>query len=186
MNESMYFQMPDTLAIREIKINRKVITTTLLDPKEFTREEIDELYTKRGLIEVDFRFIKTVLQMDILRCKTPGMVCKEIWVNLLVYNLIRTVMAQAAHRYNIPPRTLSFKGTLQQLNAFKKRFLRTTKKRLSTMYGHLLKAIVSHRVGNRPGRSEPRAVKRRRKPYPLLTKPREEARNELRRGGVSA
>jgi len=124
--------------------------------------------------------------MDILRCKTPDMVCKEIWVNLLAYNLIRTVMAQAAHRHNLPPRTLSFKDTLQQLNAFKKRFLRTAKKRLSTMYGHLLKAIVSHRVGNRPGRSEPRAVKRRRKPYPLLTKPREEARNELRRGGVSA
>ncbi|KAF5410106.1 MAG: hypothetical protein C5S47_07500 [Candidatus Methanogasteraceae archaeon] len=134
MNESMYLQMPDTLTIREIKINRKVITTTLLDPKKFTREEIDELYTKRWLIEVDFRFIKTVLQMDILRFKTPDMVCKEIWVNLLAYNLIRTVMAQAAHHYNLPPRTLSFKGTLQQLNVFKERFLRTSKKHLSTQY----------------------------------------------------
>ena len=172
--------------IREIEINRKVITTTLLNPKEVTRKEIGELYTKRWLIEVDFRFIKTVLQMDILRCKTPDMVCKEIWVHLLAYNLIRTVMAQAAHRYNLPPRTLSFKGTLQQLNAFKERFLRTAKKHLSTMCEHLLKAIVSHRVGNRHRRSEPHAVKRRRKPYPLLTKPREEARNELCGGGVSA
>nr|QNO46826.1 hypothetical protein AEBCLJCM_00003 [Methanosarcinales archaeon ANME-2c ERB4] len=186
MNESMYRQMPDTLTIREIKINRKVIITTLLDPKEVTGEEIGELYTKRWLIEVDFSFIKTVLQMDVLRCKTPDMVRKEIWVHLLAYNLIRTVMAQTAHRYNLPPRTLSFKGTLQQLNAFKERFLRTAEKRLFTMCGHLLKAIASHRVGNRPGRSEPRAVKRRRKPYPLLTKPREEARNELRGGGVSA
>ncbi|MEA3282236.1 MAG: IS4 family transposase [Euryarchaeota archaeon] len=187
MTESMYLQMPDTITIREIKINKKVITTTLLDPKKFTREEIDELYTKRWLIEVDFRFIKTVLQMDILRCKTPDMVCKEIWVNLLAYNLIRTVMAQAAHHYNLPPRTLSFKGTLQQLNAFKERFLRTAKKHLSSMYEYLLEAIVRHRVGNRHRRSEPRAVKRRRKPYPLLTKPREEARNELwGGGGVSA
>ncbi|MCK5109834.1 MAG: IS4 family transposase, partial [Methanosarcinales archaeon] len=172
MNKSMYCQMPDTLTIREIRINRKVITTTLLNPKEVTRKEIDELYTKRWLIEVDFRFIKTVLQMDILRCKTPDMVCKEIWVHLLAYNLIRTVMAQAAHRYNLPPRTLSFKGTIQQLNAFKERFLRSTEKCLSTMCEHLLKAIVGQRVGNRHRRSEPRAVKRRRKPYPLLTKPR--------------
>ena len=94
--------------IREIKINGKVITTALLDPKEVTRKEIGELYTERWLIEVDFRFIKTVLQMDILRCKTPDMVCKEIWVHLLAYNLIRTVMAQAAHRYNLPPRTPEF------------------------------------------------------------------------------
>ena len=104
----MYSQMPDTLTIREIEINRKVITTTLLNPKEVTRKEIGELYTKRWLIEVDFRFIKTVLQMDILRCKTPDMVCKEIWVHLLAYNLNRTVMAQAAHRYNLPPRTPEF------------------------------------------------------------------------------
>jgi len=186
MSEIMYCQMPDTLAIREIKINKKVITTTLLNPKEVTRKELGKLYTKRWLIEVDFRFIKTVLQMDVLRCKTPDMVCKEIWVHLLAYNLIRMVMAQAAYRYNLPPRTLSFKGTLQQLNAFKGEFLRTAKTRLSIMYGYLLEAIASHRVGNRSRRSEPRAVKRRRKPYPLLTKPREEACNELRRGGASA
>nr|QNO47960.1 hypothetical protein DBNCDMDK_00049 [Methanosarcinales archaeon ANME-2c ERB4] len=108
MNESMYRQMPDTLAIREIKISGKVTTTTLLNPKEVTRKEIGELYTERWLIEVDFSFIKTVLQMDILRCKTPDMVYKEIWVHLLAYNLIRTVMAQAAHRYNLPPRTPEF------------------------------------------------------------------------------
>ena len=107
-------------------------------------------------------------------------------MHLLAYNLIRTVMAQAAYRYNLPPRTLSFKGTLQQLNAFKGTFLRTAKTRLSIMYGYLLEAIASHRTGNRSRRSEPRAVKRRRKPYPLLTKPREEARNELHRGGASA
>lgn len=186
MNESMYCQMPDLLTIREVKINGKVITTTLLNPKEVTRKEIGELYTERWLIEVDFRFIKTVLQMDVLSCKTPDMVCKEIWVHLLAYNLIRTVMAQAAHRYNLPPRTLSFKGTLQQLNALKDTILCADEKSLPDLYEHLLKAISRHRVGGRPGRSEPRAVKRRRKPYPLLTKPREEARNELRGGGISA
>ena len=186
MDESMYRQMPDTLTMREIEINGKVITTTLLNPTEVTRKEIGELYTKRWLIEVDFRFIKTVLQMDILRCKTPDMVCKEILVHLLAYNLIRTVMAQAAYRYNLPPRTLSFKGTLQQLNAFKDTLLCADEKSLPDFYKYLLEAISSQHVGDRPGRSEPRAVKRRRKPYPLLTKPREEARNELRGGGISA
>ena len=186
MDETTYLQMPDTLTIREIKINGKVIITTLLDPKEFIRKEIGELYTKRWLIEVDFRFIKTVLQMDVLRCKTPEMVRKEIYVHLLAYNLIRTVMAQTAHRYGVSPRTLSFKGALQQLNAFKDTILRTDDESLPSLYEHILKAISRHRVGNRPGRREPRAIKRRRKPYPLLTKSREEARNELRGGGVSA
>ena len=80
----------------------------------------------------------------------------------------------------------SFKGTLQHLDAFKDTFLRADEKSLPGLYKHLLKAIASHRVGNRHRRSEPRAVKRRSKPYPLLTKPREEARNELRGGGTSA
>ena len=186
MTEIIYCQMPDTLTIREIKSNKKIITTTLLDPKEVTRKELGELYTKRWFIEVDFRFIKTVLQMDVLRCKTPDMVCKEIWVHLLAYNLIRTVMAQAAHRYDVSPQTLSFKGTLQHLDAFKKTFLHTDEKHFPTIHGYLLKAIAIRRVGNRSRRSEPRAVKRRRKPYPLLTKPREEARKELCGGGVSA
>jgi len=186
MDADTYRQMPDTLTIREIKINGKVITTTLLDPKEVTRKEIGELYTKRWLIEVDFDSIKTVLQMDVLRCKTPDLVRKEIYVHLLAYNLIRTVMAQTAHRYDVSPRTLSFKGALQQLNAFKDTFLCADEKSLPGLYEHLLKAISSHHVGNRPGRSEPRAVKRRRKPYPLLTKPRDKARNELRGGGISA
>ena len=164
MDAAAYRQMSDTPAIREIEINGKVITITLLDPKEVTRKEIGELYTKRWLIEVDFRFIKTVLQMDVLRCKTPDMVCKEIWVHLLAYNLIRTVMAQAAYRYNLPPRTLSFKGTLQQLNAFKDTLLCADEKSLPDLYEYLLEAVSSQRMGDSPDASVPRAVKRRRKP----------------------
>ena len=114
------------------------------------------------------------------------MVRKEIYVHLLAYNLIRTVMAQAAYRYDVSPRTLSFKGTLQQLNALKATILCADEKSLPGLYEHLLKSISCNRVGNRSRRSEPRAVKRRRKPYPLLTKPREEARNEFRGCGVSA
>ncbi len=107
-------------------------------------------------------------------------------MHLLAYNLIRTVMAQAAHQYDVSPRTLSFKVTLQHLDAFKEVFLHIDEKHLPIMYGYLLEAIASHRVGDRSRRSEPRAVKRRRKPYPLLTKPREEARKELRGGATSA
>ena len=149
----MYRQMPDTLTIHKIKSHGKVIVTTLLDPKEATRKEIAELYTKRWLIEVDFGFTKTVLQMDVLWCKRPDMVRKEILAHLLAYNLIRTVMAQAAYRYDVSPRTLNFKGTLQQLNAFKDTLLLADEKFLPGLYEHLLKAIARHCVGNGHGRT---------------------------------
>jgi hypothetical protein len=181
MDEKTYDEMPDTLTVREIKSQGKVIVTTMLDPKQAKRKEIAALYTKRWLIEVDLRFIKTILEMDILRCKTPSMVRKEIWVHLLAYNLIRTVMAQAAYRFRISPRTLSFKGTIQLLNAFKSLLLSADEKSFPLLYGHFLTSIARHRVGNRPGRSEPRAVKRRPKSYPLLSVPRKEARKELSR-----
>jgi hypothetical protein len=144
--------------------------------------ETDHLAPRQSFTrQVDLRFIKTILEMDILRCKTPSMVRKEIWVHLLAYNLIRTVMAQAAYRFRISPRTLSFKGTIQLLNAFKSLLLSADEKSFPLLYGHFLTSIARHRVGNRPGRSEPRAVKRRPKSYPLLSVPRKEARKELSR-----
>jgi len=114
--------------------------------------------------------------MDVLRCKTPEMVRKEIWAHLLAYNLIRKVMAQAAQKNKVEPWTISFKATLQTLKAFALPLLTCAKSKLPEVIDEMLRAIASHSVGNRPDRVEPRALKRRPKPYDLLTKPREKAR----------
>lgn len=178
MDEETYQAMPDRISVREVKHNGMVIVTTFLEPKIVTRQEIVEIYSKRWNVEVDLKFIKEVLKMDILRCKTPLSIRKEIGVHLLAYNLIRTVMAQAAYLYGGSPRTISFKGTLQSLNAFQDKIL-LLPSLLSELYEALLQGIASHRIGNRPGRSEPRAVKRRPKPFPRLTEPRRIARSKL-------
>lgn len=174
MDAETYASIPDTLTVRETKVGGKIIISTFLDPKEVMRGEIGQLYSKRWVIEVDLRSIKTTMQMDILRCKTPDMVRKEVGVHLLAYNLIRTVMAQAASLYGLSPRSVSFKGTVQKLNAFRDKIL-FFGETCPTLFSHLLKAVAGRLVGNRPGRSEPRAVKRRPKPYPLLTVPRAQA-----------
>ncbi len=175
MDEETYLTMPMTLTVREIKSDGKVIVTTILDPKQATRKEIGKLYTQRWLVEVDLRSIKETLQMGVLRCKTPEMVRKEISVHFIAYNLVRTVMAQAALRKRISPRTISFKGTLQTLNAFHAKIGLVDDDKLPAFFEALLDTVASHRVSNRPGRSEPRAVKRRPKSHPLLTVPRQKA-----------
>jgi len=175
MDEAMYNSIPDTLTIREIKAREKVIASTLLNPKKVSKQELADLYIKRWLVEVDLRSIKETLQMDILRCKTPEMVQKEIGVHLLAYNLIRTVMAQSAFLFGLSPRKVSFKGTVQTLEAFRDKIALLSSVKLPALYDSLLMAVAKHRVGNRTGRSEPRAVKRRPKAYPLLTIPRKQA-----------
>jgi hypothetical protein len=179
MDPQTYQEMPMTLTVREVKSKGKVLVTTLLDPKQATRQELGELYTRRWAVEVDLRFIKSVLQMDVLRCQSPEMVRKELGVHLLAYNLIRTVMAQAAQRAGVAPRTLSFKATLQLLEKFQGQFILAKEARLLKLHEDLLAAIARHRVGNRPGRCEPRAIKRRPKSYPRLTEPRHRARKRL-------
>ncbi len=121
--------------------------------------------------------------MDVLRGKTPAMVGKEIWMRLLAYNLIRSVMAQAAAAHGGPPRTISFTGTLHTLTAFAGVLAWASPIPLDRLWIELLVAVASHRVGDRPHRIEPRAVKRRPKPHPLLNEPRRVARSRLLKGG---
>ncbi len=175
MDETTYLAMPETLTVREIKSGGKVIVTTIVDPKKATRKEIAKLYTQRWLVEVDLRSIKETLQMDVLRCKTPAMVRKEISVHFIAYNLIRSVMAQAAFREGISPRSISFKGAIQTLNEFRSKIGLVNEEMLPSVFEALINAVAGHRVGHRPGRSEPRAVKRRPKSHPLLTVPRPQA-----------
>ena len=178
MEQETYDELPGTLTLREIRIGRLVLVTTLLDSALFTREAIGALYQSRWHAELDLRCIKQVMAMDVLRCLTPDMVLKEIAVHLLAYNLIRALMCKAAQHYELLPRTLSFKACLQFLLSHRGSFGHRSFDALEVR--SFLVVLITHRVADRPGRKEPRAVKRRPKPYPLLTKPRAQARAELR------
>ncbi len=180
MSQETYDQAPDSLLVRELRTGGKTLVTTLLDPKHTTKADLKAFYRDRWHIEVDLRNIKTTLGMELLSCRTPAMSEKEIWVYLLAYNLIRLLMAQAASLADIMPRQLSFKHTLQLWNTWRQaRAGDDCDSQLVTLF--IL--IAQQRVGNRPGRIEPRAIKRRPKQFPLLTKPRPIAREEVQRNG---
>ncbi len=162
-----------------------MVVTTLLDPQQMTKQDLAMLYRARWNNELDLRSIKSTMQMSELRCKTPELVRKEIWTHLLAYNLIRTIMAQAAARHDVVPRSISFKGSLQTLEAFQPLIgLRADgdaayRRRL---YDHLLDTIATHRVADRPDRYEPRLKKHRRNNYDYLTKPRAEIKRKMAKG----
>ena len=179
MDVATYARIPDTLEVREVKARGHVIVSTLTDPAHAHKAELVELYTGRWSVELDLRSIKSVLGMDLLRCKTPDMVTKEIAVYLLGYNLIRAVMARAAVRAHLVPRQLSFKGALQLWSAFADGLRRASAALGVLLREHLWVGIAQLRVGQRPGRHEPRAIKRRPKPTPLLRVPRAVARQKL-------
>ena len=180
MSQADYDQAPATLKVRELYAGGKVLVTTLLCPKQTPKAVIKALYRGRWNVELDLRSIKTTLGLERLSCKTPEMAVKELWVYLLAYNLIRLLMAQAALLADQIPRQLSFKHTLQIWMAWQQRSGDTHD--AVAIYG-LLVLIAQPRVGLRPGRVEPRAVKRRPKPFPLLTKSRQAAREDIRAHG---
>ena len=162
-----------------------IIVTTILDPEHATKDDLAQIYRARWNNELDLRSIKITMQMDILRCKTPELVRKEVWTHILAYNLIRTIMAQAATEHGIEPRTISFKGAMQTLEAFQPLIDfqgdRGTSFRVN-LYQHLIDAIVHHRVANRPDRFEPRYRKRKHKKYNELITPRNEAKIAMLKG----
>ena len=186
MDQKTYETIPDEITLREVQAGGRILITTFLNPREVSKKEISSLYEQRWQVEVDLRAIKEVLQMDILRCKTPEMVDKEIAVHLLGYNLIRTVMAQVAWHRGILPREVSFKATVQLVNAFRGKGLLAGNKNTYGIYQNLLDAIARHRVMDRPGRLEPRVVKRRPKQYPRMMQPRAILReNLLKKDGLN-
>lgn len=185
MDQSTYDAFPDHITVREVAVQldsrgfrtkSRVLVTTFLEPHQTRRHELTALYDHRWLVELDLRSIKQTMKMDILRGKTPEMVRKEIWAHLLGYNLIRKVMAQAAQTHQKNPRHLSFKLALQVIDAFRQAGV--FGEGLCDRYEQLLEAIAYKTVGNRPGRREPRRVKRRPKPYPRLVKPRHHYRKK--------
>jgi len=174
MDREMFGKLPGELALRELKYTivekgkrtkEIILIATLLDADVFTMEELAGLFNIRWRAEIDLRSLKTVMEMDVLRCKTPEMVRKEIWAHLLAYNLIRTVIARAAEAHKRQPYDISFKGAMQTINSFRDYMLMDL---TANWYEQLLNSIAYHEVGNRPGRYEPRARKRRPKSYKLL------------------
>ena len=179
-----YRAYPKTLRMRQVAVDardknnradRFQVITTLLDPAVGGRE-IGGLYERRWQGEVDLRSIKSAMQMDILRCQTPGMVEKEVWAHLLAFNLLRTVMAVAAAEHGLEPRQVSFTGAKQAVTAFAPKLEAARPEDRPRLAAALLAVVAYHRVGNRPGRWEPRARKRRPKPGSRLTQPRATAK----------
>lgn len=192
MDEETYARVPETLVLREVRYwvtepgrrTAKIdVITTLVDAEEYGKEDIAELYGFRWSSELDIRSIKSNLNLGHVRCKSPAMVRRELWATLLGYNLIRATAAAAALLHNKRPRQISFTSTCQymlaswmQLSAgliagsIREDYLRS-----------ILASIAACEVANRPGRLEPRVIKRRRHHYPLMTKPRNQLRQELRK-----
>lgn len=179
MSQEAYDLAPATLTVRELQTRGKVLVTTLLDSNAMPKDAVKTLYRSRWNVELDLRSIKTTLGMETLNCKTPDMAEKEIWVYFLAYNLIRLMMAQSALLADKIPRSLSFKHTLQLWVAWVQQGVSATDEKLSMFFT----LVAQQSAGNRTGRIEPRATKRRPKPYPLLTKPRDEARDAVRKNG---
>ena len=177
MTRAQYEAFPEELTVREVKVNGQVLVTTMLNARMVRKSELSELYARRWHVELDIRNIKTTLGMEVLRCLTPQMVEKELWVSLLAYNVIRLLMAQAARNTGVHPRELSFKHTVQMWTAWTAHTLAAP---WTAHRNELFRLIAQLHVGNRPGRIEPRARKRRPKSYPWLKIPRAEARRQIR------
>ena len=193
LDRDLYNSMPEYITVREARVRidhpgfrtkSMVIVTTLLDPMEYTKKDLANLYRERWNNELDLRTLKSVMQMECLRGKTPELVRKEIWTHVLAYNLIRVIMAQAATKSSMLPRTISFKGTLQTLEAFQPviALIGHDSTMKTKLYQHLLEAIAFHRVADRPNRFEPRRHKRRHKHYVPLAVPRQEAKLQILKG----
>lgn len=188
LDAQQYAALPDTLTVRELRfrVTQKgcrskeiVVATTLCDAAAHSKEELADLYHQRWQVELDIRAIKQTLKMDQLSCKTPAMVRREFWVHLLGYNLVRKVMAEAAWCKGLCPRQLSFAGALQILEQCRWLQLFGSEEMRRVVTVVLWLAVATHEVGKRPGRVEPRRVKRRPKSYPPLRQPRREAQAEL-------
>jgi hypothetical protein len=194
LDRPSYQALPESITVRETRIRvaqpgfrtkAVVVVTTLLDPSQATRDELAALYRARWNNELDLRSIKSTMQMRELRCKTPELVRKEIWAHALAYNLIRTLMAQAAATHDLLPRSLSFKGAMQTLEAFQP-LLELQRNQGGAnrleLYRNILHAIATHRVADRPDRFEPRLKKHRRNHYGWLTEPRNEVKHKMAKG----
>ncbi len=188
LSEQEFAALPKTLTVREIyyyilipgfRTQQVSLITTLLDTETYPTLALVKLYDDRWDVELNFKHLKTTLGMEILRGKTPQMVRKEIYVYLLAYNLLRSLMWEAGTTYGVPPLRLSLQGTRHHLDNFIPQWLVSSEAKRNTIYRTFLKIIVHKSVPERPERSEPRVRKRRPKAYPLMQQPRAVLRQML-------
>ena len=188
MSVEQYQHVPETLTLREVQFNvtapgRRteplIIVTTLTDPGTYSKEDIAQLYRFRWNVELDILQIKQTLHLDHVRCKSPDMVRRELWVTLLAYNLIRKVIAASAVMHDRQPRHLGFTRACQTILAAWMLLSTDTCRDGVALHQTILAHIAANTVADRPGRIEPRALKRRRKRYPLMIRPRQQLRAEL-------
>jgi hypothetical protein len=188
MTEELYDQIPETLTLRELRFDVHepgarvefiTVITTLIDARTYPKKAIAKLYGYRWNVELDIRSIKHPLSLDHLRCKTPEMIRRELWVTLLAYNLIRRVIALAASRHDKQPRQVSFTLTCQTILSTWMLWSTGTVRQPQAMMTMMFAQIAAHEVANRPGRIEPRVLKRRLHHYPLMQRPRHELRAQL-------
>ncbi|MDP7637863.1 MAG: IS4 family transposase [Phycisphaerae bacterium] len=188
MPQEQYEKIPETLTLREVRFDVTVsgrrtetltVVTTLTDPDDYSPKDIAELYGFRWNVELDIRQIKQTLGLDHLRCKSPEMIRREVWVTLLAYNLIRKVIATAAAVHDKQPRRLGFALACQTVLSSWMLLSTGSCRDARGLCRMALAQIAANEVGNRPGRIEPRVLKRRRHRYPLMQRSRRKLREEL-------
>lgn len=185
VTREQYDALPDTVTVREFVIEIEsrdggtepaIVVSTIVDP-QIPQQDLSDLYWRRWNCELDLRSVKQSMHLDVLRCKTPEMVEKEIWCHLLAYNLLRGVMVASAKRTGLTPRQLSVKGTMQAVESFTPAMMAINDN--EALYDALLTTVSAHRVGNRPGRQEPRKRKRRHAWRDYLMVPRNRCHRRL-------
>ena len=187
LEKSQWAKVPEKLLIREVSFSvtirgfrtKKItLATTLFDQRQYPKEDLAQLFRRRWMAELYLRDIKSTMGMDILRCKTPDMVHKELIMYMIAYNLIRSLILQSSMILQVQMDRLSFKGTLaimRQLNPPTLLLIRTRNLE-ECFHRAALLIIAKDIVPDRPNRQEPRARKRRPKNYQLLNKPRSQFR----------
>jgi len=172
MDNVTYEKYPDKIKIREFKVDGNIYVTTLFDDKKYHKKELANTYKLRWQVEINLKCIKEIMNMEMLSCKTPEMVIKEIGIHFLAYNFIRIIIAEACIQHNAIPNQISFKSAVQLINKFMPHFIKSSRQKNKLIYIELLNKIVASKIGNRPGRVEPRRIKRRRKAFDTLNRPR--------------
>lgn len=187
LSQEEWDQFPEEIVVRVIRITvsqkgfrtrKLMLVTTLLDPKLYPAQEIAQTYLRRWRLEMCLDDLKTTLGMESLKCQSPQMVEKELLAFLIAHNLTRCVMAQAAREHGQQLDRISFKGALDAFRHFGAAIssARGAKAR-ARIWQELLRTLADDLVPERPNRYEPRAVKKRPKPYPLLNQPRRKYRD---------
>ena len=175
--------LPDEITVRYIKFGYEdrsgdksvmVVVTTLLDPEKYEAIEVIGLYARRWDIEVKFRDVKTTMGMEEFAVRSPAMAHKTLLMMMISYNLLRSLMQRSAAVAAKPLAEMSFKGTLDAVNTSHSlvRGLGLHHSKRAQLLEVILSICATKVLDIRPGRQEPRAIKRRPKPFQLLTAPR--------------